>query len=213
MRRRLRLWNVISAAIAISVALLLMSALFAPDGWLEALAALTLQLVVVTAAIAVLVGVANLLAVHLGRLRRRERGAFYSLFVILTAAAVVAIRIINLKTSDTDAPVNDVIFEAVQVSLESALAGLLFFVLVYAAYRMMHRRVTWSGVLFTAALLLVLVGWLPLKGLDVVSDLRNWLLEIPVTAGARGILIGIALGTVTVGLRVLTGQERAYREE
>ncbi|MBZ0307510.1 MAG: hypothetical protein K8I82_15700, partial [Anaerolineae bacterium] len=75
------------------------------------------------------------------------------------------------------------------------------------------QRVSASGCYFTAALVLVLLGAIPLNDTPVLVDLRNWLMEFPVTAGTRGILIGIGLGIVTVSLRVLIGQERAYREE
>ena len=36
-------------------------------------------------------------------------------------------------------------------------------------------------------------------------------MTVPVSAGARGMLLGIALATVVTGLRVLLGQDRSYR--
>jgi hypothetical protein len=197
---------------ASATALVTMIGLFVTSGTPEVLTAVGLQIVVVTAALAMVIGILNLASVHLGRLRRGEKGWFYSLIVILAMVAVIVVRAVDLRTSDTDEAVSLILFDAVQVSLESALAGLMFFFLVYAAYRMMRQRVTWSGCLFISALLIVLMGWLPLQESNLVNDLRDWLLEIPATAGSRGILIGIALGTVTVGLRVLIGQDRAYRE-
>jgi hypothetical protein len=77
---------------------------------------------------------------------------------------------------------------------------------------MMRRRVTWSAVLFTLALLVILVGALPLAQVGWLTQFRNWLLAIPVSAGARGILLGIALATVVTAVRVLIGQDRSYRE-
>jgi hypothetical protein len=40
-----------------------------------------------------------------------------------------------------------------------------------------------------------------------LPSLRDWLLAVPTTAGARGILLGTTLGTLMVGLRVLVGVE------
>jgi hypothetical protein len=211
--RRYRFLNLIWAAFASAIALITMAGLFATDGWLEGLIAVGLQVVVVTSALAILIGILNLLGVHLGRFRHFQKGWFYSLIVIAAAATVIAVRVLDLRTSDTDESVSLRLFDAVQVSLESALAGLMFFFLVYAAYRMMSKRVTWSGCLFISALLIVLMGWLPVQGSVFLENIRNWLLEVPVTGGARGILIGIALGTVTVGLRVFVGQDRVYREQ
>jgi hypothetical protein len=103
------------------------------------------------------------------------------------------------------------VFESVQVSLESALAALLVFFLVYAAYRLMRRRVTVWNVVFSAIVVIVLLGSIPLKGTDALADVRDWLIRVPVSAGARGLLIGVGLGTVTVGVRVLVGQDRSFR--
>jgi len=103
------------------------------------------------------------------------------------------------------------VFESVQVSLESALAGLVLFFLVFAAYRLMRRRVTVWSVVFSVAVVIVLLGWIPLKKTDALADVRDWIVRVPVSAGARGILIGVGLGTVTVGVRVLAGQDRSFR--
>src|SRR5262245_42043288 len=54
-----------------------------------------LQLVGVVAAVAVLIGVLNLLLVHLGRLPRVRKGGFYSLVAILSAAAVVTVHLLD----------------------------------------------------------------------------------------------------------------------
>ena len=76
----------------------------------------------------------------------------------------------------------------------------------------MRRRVTWARVLFTVVLLVILVGALPLPQVEFFRQIRDWLMAVPVSAGARGILLGIALATVVTGVRVLIGQDRSYRE-
>ncbi len=108
--------------------------------------------------------------------------------------------------------VNRLLLEDVQVAIESALAGLVLFALVYGAYRIMSRRVSWGNFLFILSLLVILIGALPLRETAFIADVRAWLLAVPVSAGARGILLGIALATVVTGVRVLIGQDRAYRE-
>ena len=76
----------------------------------------------------------------------------------------------------------------------------------------MRRSVSVWNVLFTAAVVVALLGWLPVRELDVLADVREWIVRVPVSAGARGILLGVALGTVTVGVRVLLGQDRSLRD-
>jgi hypothetical protein len=45
-----------------------------------------------------------------------------------------------------------------------------------------------------------------------LTQIRDWVLSVPVSAGTSGILIGVALGTVVVGLRLLLGQDRSFRD-
>jgi hypothetical protein len=164
-----------------------------------------LRLITITIALTILIGVANLLYVHFRKITGRKKGAPYSIVLIASFLLAVGLYIVDPDESMT-------LLETVQISVESALAGLLFFALVYGAYRMMRERVTGMGILFISVLLIVLVGALPFNGVEIVSDIRDWVLEIPVSAGARGILVGIALATVVTGVRVLIGVDRSYRE-
>jgi hypothetical protein len=204
--------NLLAAIIAISTALLTTVGLFAETGLPEIITAFGLRLVAVTAGLAILIGLINLFWVHLGRLFRWQKGSIYSLVLLLTAITVIVIRVLNLETSDTGEAFSPRLFEALQVSLEASLAGLASFFLVYALYRYTQGAWTWNGCLFIAAFMIALMGAIPFPGLELMAGLRTWLLEIPSTAGARGILIGIALATLTVGLRVLVGQDQSYRE-
>lgn len=211
-----RLIRLLSSVLVISLGLTTLIGLSTAEGTAPAnFAGFMLRLVAVTAAVAVFAGVLNLLAVHLGRVRRSERGWPYSLLAVLATLAVLALRILDRAEiwsgALEDEQLSERVFEAVQVSLESALAGLVLFFLVYAAYRLMRRRVTGWSLIFTAALLVTLVGWIPLDGTAVLADVREWIVRVPVSAGARGILIGVGLGTVAAGVRVLTGQDRSIR--
>ncbi len=222
-RRRVRLGSVLLAAIAIPLTLLTLFSLerFAllPDALnagINALGQILIQLVTIVGAIAVIIGIFNLCGAHLRTLRKFPNG-LYSLLTLLTLVLVVALRILErlgvLKVGDSADPlVTLTIMDAVQVVVESALAGLLFFFLVYAAYRMMRRGVTFWNVLFLTSLVIVLVGYSTLPGMEALSSLRDWILNVPVTAGTRGLLIGVAIGTVTVGVRLLIGRDRTFGE-
>jgi hypothetical protein len=175
-----------------------------------------LQMASITIALAVIIGILNLVIVHLRRLFGRQGGAFYSFITILSAIFVTIVHVLD----ETDTWQGDlegkrlgsVVFDTLQISIESALAGLIAFFLVYAAYRMMNKRFNWVSATFLTAVVIVLLGWLPLKDVTSFSDAREWLLQYPVLAGSRGMLIGIGLGTVIVAVRALTGYDRAYRE-
>jgi hypothetical protein len=173
---------------------------------LREITALFLQIVTITIAITIFpIGVLNLLSVHSVRIVKRQKGIVYSLILLLSFAAVIITYFVQREA-------HVVLMESVQVSIESALAGLILFSLVYGAAGVMRRRSTWSGMLFIASLLIILIGALPLDTVSTVTRLRDWMLAVPVNAGTRGILLGIALATLVIGIRVLIGQDRSYRE-
>jgi hypothetical protein len=214
--KRHRLLNLLSTVTVISMGLVMLIGLLSEEGSTpSAMAEFLVQLVTVIAAVAVLIGIFNLIAVHMGRFIHAEHGWPYSIIVLVVAVVTVVLRILDRAEIWSgeleDEQVSQHVFEAVQVSLESALASLVLFFLVYAAYRLMRRRMTGWNVLFSLAVVIVLLGWIPLKNMDALADVRDWLVRVPVSAGARGILIGVGLGTVTVGVRVLIGQDRSYR--
>jgi hypothetical protein len=205
--------RVLATAITIGFGLITLLALLVGD-WLlspatvallNGLLSILLELVTITLALAVLIGILNLLSVHLGRITRRQRGALPGVVLILSFVLVIATYIVQRSTSLF-------LLEKVQVSIESALAALLLFALVYGAAGVLRRRTSLAGVLFVAVVLIMLMGALPLSWLSGISGLRDWLLAVPVNAGARGMLLGIGLATLVAGVRVLIGQDRSYRE-
>jgi hypothetical protein len=219
-RRRTSLVSAALIAITIALALITLLSLepfpFLPEGVRAGVAEsgqIIVQLVTVVGAIAVIIGVLNLLGVHLRKLSQGAVPAAYSLITIVTLLALVALHLLErlgiLKLSTAagavspDTPtISLTLMDAVQVVIESALAGLLFFFLVFAAYRLMRRRVTVWGVLFVGTLVIVLMGFTAQPD-SFLSQLRDWLLHVPV---------GAAIGTVVIGARVLIGQDRTFRE-
>ena len=216
MRGGLHLGSAIATALSIVTAsLVIVGLLSAESSDVAAGSDIVLQVVSITIALAVLVGIWNLISVHVGRLIRTRNGWVYSLITLLSAIAVTGIYLMDETDSWTGElkgeKLSPRVFEAVQVSIESALAGLIVFFLTYAIYRLLYKRFTWTSILFMVAVAIVLLGWLPLED-DSLADLREWLMTVPVLAGSRGLLIGIGLGTVIVGIRALTGYDRALRE-
>ena len=159
-----------------------------------------LRLVVIVVALSIVIGVANLLFVHVSRLKS---GKFYS--AILLASFGFTVYWYVTRQGDTS------LLEAVQLPIESALAALLFVSLVHGGSRVLGKRSDIWGLLFVAVVAVVLVASLPLAELAPVRAWSDWLMRIPVSAGARAMLLGIALGMVVAGVRVVLGQDRSYR--
>jgi hypothetical protein len=218
-----RLVGIPAAAIAIaSMIIVLLGLVVGPElGVLSAFVSafalreatdILLQIVTVLVAVTVFIGLLNLLLVHAGRVRRRASGWPYSIVLIVSGLGVIAIYALERAGALTTEPaLSTILLEDVQVAIESALAGLLLFALVYGAYGLMRHGVSLWRLLFTASVLVVLLGALPL-GITPLTDLRDLWLALPVSAGARGLLLGIALAVVVTAVRILTGQDRSYRE-
>lgn len=170
-----------------------------------ALTALLIQTAGVVAAVAVLVGVVNLLSVHIRRVRRRGQ-ALYSALAILSFVIVVGFSLLPYADEKR------VALDGVQVALETAFSGLVLFSLVYGAVTITNRRPSWASILFVLTVITVLIGSLPLAEIEPVARLVAWLNAVPVDAGGRALLLGVALATVIAGVRVLIGQGRVTRD-
>lgn len=218
--RRISPSAILLAAIAIPLALVTLFALAPFPGLpdLSSTSDVIVQIVTVAGAIAVIIGILNLLAVHMRKLARMQSASgIYSGIALLTFVVVLVLHFLEARGilsigGATGQPVLSLrLMDVLQVVIESALAGLMFFFLVYSAYRMMRRRVSIWGVIFILSLLIVLLGYVLPSG-SILATVRDWFLRVPVAAGTRGLLIGIAIGTVAVGVRVLIGQDRVFRE-
>jgi hypothetical protein len=104
------------------------------------------------------------------------------------------------------------IYNFILVPIEASLLALLAVVLIYAFARMFYRKITIPVLVFAGVVLFVLVGAFTLPGLNIpmLAELRAWITQVWAIAGMRGILLGVALGTIATGLRILLGSDRPY---
>jgi hypothetical protein len=172
------------------------------------------------AGIALFLGVINLLAVHTFYFfRNRPFGGrnVYSGVLALSWLIVFGLGIADLFgfTNGT----LDKAFNWVQAPLEAALASLLAFFLILSGIRLLQRQRTfWSLLFFITAVTilflnaLIISPFLPESITSLLQTGRSLIQQLIVTAGIRGILIGVALGVITLTLRILTGLERPYNK-
>lgn len=102
--------------------------------------------------------------------------------------------------------------DAVIVPVEASLLAILVVTLVYASIRLLRRRTDMMSVIFlvTVVLLLLAIMPTPFGPIPVFDQLILAVTGAVSSGGARGLLIGIALGTILTGLRVLFGMDRPY---
>ncbi len=161
---------------------------------------------VIVGAFAFVLGLVNVLSVHVKRASHLERGWPHSVALLLAALLSWIPPLIH----GGQGRATEEIFEHVISPLGTSLAALLVFTLTLAAFRLLgERRSPWS-LLFAVVVGLTLLGSAPIRGLEWLGDVREWLISIPAMAGMRGLLLGVALGTVITGLRVLLTQDRPY---
>jgi hypothetical protein len=167
---------------------------------------------VILAAVAAMVGVINLVLAHIGRITTKKNPDYYSLIVVIAFFLTVGLGIYELNF-ETDIPQFQQLVLSIQVPVEASLMGILAVTLTFASVRIFSRRKgLMASVFIVSALVFLLIGsglTAPLKNIGAISWLFDFLQYLPI-AGGRGILIGIALGSLTAGLRVLIGSDRPY---
>lgn len=177
---------------------------------------LVLQWAVMLAAFALLIGVLNLVAVHWRKIQARKSGSFYSIILIISLVATIVITTWSGPTGTWSLW----ILNNIQIPIEASLVALLAIVLAYTAARMFRYRINTITIIFIAIVIIILLGTVPFYGALKVTALKDisslfkqlasWITQTWSTAGARGILLGVALGTIATGLRILLGADRPY---
>ncbi|HEX9838481.1 MAG TPA: hypothetical protein VGA72_04010 [Anaerolineales bacterium] len=202
----MRIVPILSAIAAISAGLIVLLGYFISIEPLPDLRLLLTDWGIVIAGMAVLVGIFNLVAVQMEKIRTRQKGGAYGALLVLTLIITFGFGLLL----GPDNPWMRMTVDAVIVPVEAALMAILAVTLIYASIRLFRRRMDVMTVLFLVAAVVFMIAILltsfgPIPGEFILS------IEGAIAGGgARGLLIGIALGTLLTGLRVLFGVDRPY---
>ena len=202
--------RVLATVVAMAAGLLVLADFVVREDRVAAVAGYLVSTASIVAAFALLLGLANLAAVHVRRVRRQAAGWGYSAVLI---AALVATLTVGLLSGGPASAWMQSVFDAVLFPLEATIYSLMAFFFVSAAYRSLRVR-NFESALFVFFAIIVLLGQLPVGALiwDQLPAVKDWVLDVPVLAGMRGILLGVALGTLATGMRVLLGVDRPYAD-
>lgn len=203
----MKIFNVV---IAIAAGLIVLLGYFFGSPGLHALRSPLLDWAVTLSGIAGLVAILNLMfGVHLKRLRENHPRKGYSL-IILLSFALTLVSGVFLSPSSTGF---QKLVTHVQVPIESSLMAVLAITLVLAALKILQRHRNWMGFVFFLSVVIFLVlnsGILAFTSeVPFLRSILSALHQVPV-AGARGILLGVALGSLVTGIRILIGSDRPY---
>lgn len=196
-----RIKQIFRAPVATSAAILFGGLMLATYIFpLEGIRQTLLDWVVIAAAAALLVGVFNLVIVHLTKVRLSDGNPIYSSSLILALLLTFIVTLLD-KPGGFDP---QWLVTYIQIPVETSLLAVLAVTLTYAGIRLVSRRLNAYTMIFGASLLVTLISFSPMFGFNFT------LVKVSASAGGRGILLGVALGTVTTGLRILLGSDRPY---
>lgn len=199
-------------AVAIGFGLIVLQGYFLDIPGLETLRTMILQWGIVLAAAALLLGLVNLAAVHLTRIGGQEAGWSYSALLVTALLGTLVVGL--LFGADSTFALS--LFTYVQQPVEASLAALLAITLTLAAVRLLSRRRDLRTYVFLVTAMIALLGtgpWLIASNGGVhqlVGGLRAWVSQVWAAGGARGLLLGVALGATATGLRILLASDRPY---
>ena len=157
---------------------------------------------------ALLLGVANVLLVHVQRIQSGQVGWTHSLALVATLCAVFVAGLLN--PDGVRSPMVEWIFDSLIAPGQAMLFALTSFFMAAAAFRWL-RIGRGGGGWMLAGTLVMLLAQMPAANplLPAWTDLTRWLLTVPVMATLRGALLGSGLALVIAGIRFLLSKSAA----
>jgi hypothetical protein len=153
-------------------------------------------------------GVVNLCRINGKRISQKRDGWVFSATLLVSMFGFMFIALYYGQ----QAQIYKDLYNNTIIPLNATMFSVLVFYIASAAYRAFRVRSLEASILLVTAAV-VMLGRAPIgevvfgKG---VADLTTWILEVPNTAGMRGILLGATLGAIAMSIRVLIGIERAH---
>lgn len=169
-------------------------------------------------AIAVLLGLISVAGSHVQRVRQRSTDWPYSIVLIGAILVVIAVGIffplpgrggLVLPGSLAEEPLR-IFFRTVYEPLAGSLLALLAFFSLSAALRALRRRSIDAFVIVLVACVVLLTQIPPIADLPGLTPIMQWVNDYVALAGARGLLLGTAIGAFVAGIRVLLGFDTPY---
>lgn len=200
--------SIVNVVIAATAGALVFLGYVFPD-FLGSARAMLLQWAVIVAGFALLVGIANLLQAHWHKVAAKQPKSGYSIVVLISLVVTLLVAGISGPTGSWSLW----IYNNFQVPIEISLLAVLVIVLAYVVVRLIRRRMTWYTGVFLVTVLLLLLSSTPLYiigEVPLLNSLHALIADILAVAGARGLILGVALGTIAAGLRIFIGSDRPY---
>ncbi len=194
--------------ICLSMGILMILQFFIPHPVSTKFNSLINKWVVVLSAFALVLGIGNLTRHHLTIIQRKKSDWIYSLVTIL-GMAIMAVTGLFFGIDEKS------LYQKIYLNILTPLGATMFALLAYymttAAYRAFRARSFEAGLLLASAFV-VMVGFMPVGQFvhKQFPHFAEWLMKVPNMASQRGILLGVAFGSVATALKIILGIERSW---
>lgn len=191
-----------------------------PGTDIQTFAGLLVNWAAIITAVALIVGLLNVIGSHVRRITRRQSDWGYSVLLLLAMLVTIFVgTLYPLGTSQggltfpqslIEQPIRFV-FNTLYQPLAASFLALLAFFSLSAALRAVQRRTLDALVIVGVAIVVLLIAAVPqLETLPLLGASLQWLNDYLVLAGARGLLLGSAIGALVAGVRVLIGFDQPF---
>ena len=194
--------------VTFAVGAALIALFFIPHHQAQAVNAEILEWATIVYAFALILGSISLWQTHARKVRNRTEGWPFSL---VTMAMLVGVTTLGIIYGTADGTPVYAIYQTVNAPLASTMFALLAFFIASAAFRAFRARNLEATLLLVTAVLMMIgrvsIGEFLWPGFPAFTE---WLLDVPNLAAKRAIAIGVGLGAVSTGLKIILGIERSY---
>lgn len=205
--------RILPTVVAVSTGIIMLLLTLLPVPSLSPIRTLLLQWAMLLGAFAFILAYFQLLRVHLARVRSAKRDKFTSLLVVVSALIGLGVVLAEgiLKKGGGSGAASQWLLTNLLVPGESTLLALTAITLLLAGMRILRARRTTGSVIFLLVAIVVLLGTVPYLG--ILGEAAAWIQNVPALAGMRGLLLGVSLGILLTGLRVIFMVTRPHSDE
>ena len=200
--------STLATVVAIAVGLLVLGGILLQP-LLDGVLVVILHLAIILAGVATLIGIVNLLNIHWMRVRLKEKKSVYS-FVVIAAFLITLLAGILLGPNTPDF---DRVITGIQFPIEASLMSLVAVSIAFSSLTLINRKkrglFVYLFILGAIFFILLQLGLFDDMSSPILGVIVEFLESVPI-GGVRGLLIGMALGSLITGIRILTGADRPY---
>jgi len=199
-------WRTVASAILLVVSLAILFDFAFRNPALQSLATDLNNWAVVVGAFALGIGAYSLILRHGGIIAKKRSMWPYSLLLLVTMLVFV---VTGLITGSITSPQYNWIYSTFVMPVSSTLYGMNAFFIASASYRAFKAR-SWEALVLLVSAIFLMLKNAPIGGVisPVLPQIGGVIWDFAGATGMRALLIGIGIGTLALGLRVIIGQEK-----